>query len=273
MLHAIDMINFGPYGDPCETARIAQAAEQAGWDALFFWDHLAYVWGMDSADPWVLLAVAATATSRIKLGTAVTPLPRRRPQMLAQTLATLDRLDNGRTILGVGIGGVEEEYTRFGEVGDARERAQMLDESLEVLDQLFSGDKVEYSGEHYPVDGVTLSPLPVQRPRIPIWVGGNSRPAMRRAASWDGWMPNSADQDKIVKTPEETAADLEYILQYRTSTAPFDVAFIGYSNPDDRALINEYESAGVTWWLESIHGLRGSFDEMMARIQAGPVRG
>ncbi len=272
MHYGLDVINFGPYGEPRETARLARLAEEAGWEGLFFWDHLAYVWGMPSSDPWVLLTVAATATTRLKLGTAITPLPRRRPQVLAETITTLDLLSNGRAVLGVGIGGMAQEYTAFGETGDAKEHAAMLDEGLEVVNALWSGEKVTHHGAHYTVDGVALSPVPIQRPRVPIWVGGTSRPAMRRAARWDGFFPDSANQEKITRTPEQLAADLAYVRQYRGSNAPFDVIFMGYSAPTDGALVREYADAGATWWLECIHGLRGSYEEMLARIQAGPAR-
>ncbi len=272
MYFGIDIINFGPWGDPRNTAELAQAAEAAGWDGLFVWDHLAYVWGMDSADPWIILALAAAATKRLRIGTAVTPLPRRRHQVLAQTLTTLDRLSDGRTVLGVGLGGVAEEYTAFGEPGEAKEHAAMLDEGLEVLNRLMSGEKVEHRGAHYTVQGVTLSPLPVQRPRIPIWVAGTSRPAMRRAARWDGFFPDSSDQERIITTPEQLARQIDYVRQFRDSTSPFDVVFTGYSNPGDGELARRYEQAGATWWLESIHGLRGSYAEMLARIKAGPPR-
>ncbi len=273
MQYGLDVINFGPYGDPRATAQLARVAEDAGWDGLFVWDHLAFVWGMDSGDPWIILTAAALATTHLKLGTAVTPLPRRRPQVLAQTLTTLDRLSNGRMILGVGLGGVAEEYTSFGEPGDARTHAAMLDEGLEVLNQLWSGEKVEHHGAHYVIEGVTLSPLPIQRPRIPIWVGGNSHGAMRRAACWDGWLPDSANETQITKTPKQLATELAFIRQQRAGTAPFEVAFMGYSTPADKQLVREYADAGATWWLECLHGLRGSFDEMLSRVKAGPPRG
>ncbi len=272
MHYGLDLINFGPFGDPCQTARLARLAEDAGWEGLFFWDHLGYVRGWDSSDPWILLTVAATATTRLKLGTAITPLPRRRPQVLAETITTLDRLSNGRAVLGVGIGGSAEEYTAFGEPGDAKERAAMLDEGLEVVDALWSGQKVTHHGTHYTVEGVKLTPVPVQRPRVPIWVGGTSRPAMRRAARWDGFFPDSVNREKITRTPEQLAADIAYVRQYREGDLPFDVIFMGYSSPADCALVREYADAGATWWLECIPRMGGSFQEMLARIQAGPAR-
>jgi alkanesulfonate monooxygenase SsuD/methylene tetrahydromethanopterin reductase-like flavin-dependent oxidoreductase (luciferase family) len=214
--------------------------------------------------------VAAT-TTHLRLGTDVTPLPRRRPQVLAQTLVTLDLLSQGRVILGAGLGGVPEEFTVFGEPGDARVRAAMLDEALEVLDRLMSGAAVTYHGAHFKVENVTLSPLPVQRPRIPLWVGGDSRPALRRAARWDGWVIGGVNEGcKMVTAPQTLADKLAIIHTYRTSVAPFDVAITGCSNPGETALAGEYAAVGATWWLESLFGLRGSVEEMLARVRGGP---
>lgn len=272
MQFGLDVINFGQYGDPREFARIAQLAEAAGWDGLFVWDHLAFVWGMTAGDPWVLLTAAAAATHRIKLGPAVTPVARRRPHNLAFTLATLDRMTDGRMIFGVGLGGVPEEFTAFGEPGDPKVRAEMLDEGLEIIDRLWSGEKVNYHGNCYNVENVTLSPVPVQRPRIPIWVGGASHKALMRAVQWDGFFPDSVDQHKITRTPEQLAAQVLEIRRQRPFSSRYDVVFMGYSNPGDTALVRAYRDAGATWWLECLHDVRGPYDEMIARIKAGPPR-
>jgi probable F420-dependent oxidoreductase len=271
--YAIDIATLGDYADPRRVVELAVAAEDAGWQALFVWDHLAFSWGVPSGDPWVILAAVAQATRTLKIGTAVTPLPRRRPQVLANTIATLDLLSAGRVIFGAGLGGVPQEYAAYGEPDDARQRAQALDEGLEVLDRLWSGEPVDFHGQCYTVQGVTLSPLPVQRPRVPVWIGGESRAALRRAARWDGWVGGGDNEEaKMIKTPVQVAEIVSVLHQERTSTAPFDVALTGVSTPGDGALLRDYAEAGVTWWLESIHGFRGSFEEMKARVQAGPTR-
>ncbi len=271
MHYAIEIVPFGEYADPCKVIPLAQAAEAAGWEGLFVWDHLAYVFGFPGADPWVTLAAVAAVTTRLKLGTDVTPLPRRRPQVLAQTLVTLDLLSQGRAILGVGLGGVEGEFTSFGEPGDARQRAAMADEALEILDRLMSGEVVAFHGKHYTVENVTLSPLPVQRPRIPFWIGGDSRPALRRAARWDGWVAGGVNEEaKMVLSPQALAEKVAYIQMHRTQQAPFEIAITGCSQPGQSALTGEYADAGATWWLESLFGLRGSMQEMMDRVKAGP---
>nr|WP_255523669.1 LLM class flavin-dependent oxidoreductase [Terrabacter sp. MAHUQ-38] len=115
----------------------AVAAERAGWDGFFLWDHLlAFDPGpVDVVDPWMALAVAAVRTSRVRLGTLVTPLPRRRPAKVARETVTLDRLSGGRAVLGVGIGAMPFEWDYLREEPDAVVRGRMLDEQLELLER------------------------------------------------------------------------------------------------------------------------------------------
>lgn len=271
--YAIEIVPFGEFGDPRVVMDLAVAAESAGWDGLFVWDHLAYVWGMPGGDPWVILSAAAAVTERLRLGTDVTPLPRRRPQTLALTLATLDALSNGRVILGAGLGGSSLEFGAFGEPEDAATRAVMMDEALEVLDTLLRGERVNHQGRYYTARDVALNPLPVQRPRLPIWIGGDSNPALRRAARWDGWVIGAVnEQGEMVKPPERLAEQVAYIQAHRREDGPFDVAMSGCSAPGDRGMVAEYAGAGMTWWLETLFGLRGSVEENKARVLAGPPR-
>ena len=272
MRYGIVITNLGDYADPRAVVGLARVAEENGWDGMFVWDHLAFAWGVPSGDPWVILSAIAASTARLKLGTAVTPLARRRPQVVANALATLDLLSGGRLIFGAGLGGVGEEFSAFGEAAGTKGRAAMLDEGLSVLDGLLSGEEVSHHGEHYTVEGVKLAPLPVQRPRIPIWIGGESPAALRRAARWDGWLAPATSPDgtpTMAKTPDQIAEMVAAIYSRRVIDAPFEVAVDGYTEPDDR-LPRAYEGAGATWWLESIHGMRGCIEEMMARVRAGP---
>src|SRR3712207_6521294 len=165
MRYGIVTANLGDYADPRGAVRLARAAEAAGWEAFFVWDHLGFVRGVPSADPWTILSAVAATTTRLKLGLAVTPLARRRPQVVANALASLDLLSGGRVIFGAGLGGSPEEFTAFGEPGEAKRRAAMLDEGLEILDGLLSGEKVAHRGPHYAVENVSMTPRPLQRPR------------------------------------------------------------------------------------------------------------
>src|ERR687894_418746 len=186
MRYGIVTANLGEYADPRVAVRLARAAETAGWEAFFVWDPLGFVGGVPSGDPWVILSAVAASTRHLKLGLAVTPLARRRPQVVANALASLDLLSAGRAIFGAGLGGVPEEFTAFGESGDAKQRAAMLDEGLQILDGLWSGETVTHCGQHYAVEGVSLAPRPLQRPRIPIWIGGERAPALRPARRGGG---------------------------------------------------------------------------------------
>jgi alkanesulfonate monooxygenase SsuD/methylene tetrahydromethanopterin reductase-like flavin-dependent oxidoreductase (luciferase family) len=271
--YGIEITNLGDYADPRVALRLARGAEEAGWEGLFVWDHLAFAWGAPSGDPWVILSAVAASTERLKLGTAVTPLPRRRLQVVANALATLDLLGDGRVIFGAGLGGVKREFSAFGEPAEPKTRAAMLDEGLSVLDGLLSGEVVSHRGEHYVVEEVRLCPPPAQRPRIPIWIGGESAGALRRAARWDGWLAPATSPDGapvMAKGPDTIAEMVARIYRHRKGEAPFEVAVDGYTEPGDYELPRAYGEAGATWWLESIHGLRGDLDEMIARVRAGP---
>jgi alkanesulfonate monooxygenase SsuD/methylene tetrahydromethanopterin reductase-like flavin-dependent oxidoreductase (luciferase family) len=150
MRYGLQLRTLDAFADPRETVRVAAAAEEAGWAALLVWDHLAWAsYGVPSADPWVTLGACANATSRILLGTAVTPLPRRRPHVVAQQLASLSLASGGRVVFGAGLGGPRGEYERFGEDADERRRAAMLDEGLDVVAALLTGEPVDHHGEHY----------------------------------------------------------------------------------------------------------------------------
>ena len=269
MRRGIFLANIGTYSDPGTVVELAELAEESGWEALLVWDHLGFVWGMPAADPWVTLAAVAARTSRLVLGTSVTPLPRRRPHVLAHQVATLDVLSGGRVVFGAGIGGVPREFEAFGEPADARVRAEMLDEGLEVCSRLWAGEQVTYRGRHVVVDGVELRPAPV-RGKVPIWIGGNSPAALRRAARWDGWVADTAGLEGMVMSPDELAAKVGEIERQRAADAPFDVVVFGYSEANGGSLQDDYERAGATWWLEYFHDRRGDLARTIDRIRAGP---
>jgi alkanesulfonate monooxygenase SsuD/methylene tetrahydromethanopterin reductase-like flavin-dependent oxidoreductase (luciferase family) len=269
--YGLCVTNIGTYADPRAVARVGAAAEASGWESLLVWDHLAFVWGPPSGDPWVILAMVAAATSELRLGTAVTPVARRRPHVLAQTLATLDVATDGRMIFGAGLGGVPGEFASFGEDATPAVRAARLDEGLEVLARLWSGERVWHEGAHFTVRDVALAPLPVRR-HIPIWIGGSSPRARARAARWDGWVADSSDESRMTMSPDEVAAGAEEIAARRDIDSPFDVAVIGYSEPGEAETPAAYAAAGASWWLESIHDRRGSPPDLLHRIESGPPR-
>lgn len=279
MRYAISVPNFGGFADPSWTIALARDAEAAGWDAFFLWDHLLAWNGNVVADPWTLLAAIAVSTDRIRLGTMVTPLARRRPWQVVRQVVTLDHLSGGRAVLGVGLGyPPHEEFEVFGEPGDAHVRAELLDEGLEVVEGLMRGGAFSFHGRHVRIDDVAFAPRPVQTPRVPIWVAGawpHRRP-FRRAARFDGVVPIAlgADGKEVlidVPTMREVVA---YTDGYRTDGAAFDRIFTGFL-PQDRAeaLASEAELAsfGVTWWQVS-PAMGEPRDEVDAWVRRGPPR-
>jgi alkanesulfonate monooxygenase SsuD/methylene tetrahydromethanopterin reductase-like flavin-dependent oxidoreductase (luciferase family) len=266
MRFGLCVASIGTYADPRNVIELAEDAEGAGWEALLYWDHLAFVWGPPSADPWVTLAGVAARTERLRVGTNVTPVPRRRIHVLAHQVATLDVLSGGRAVFGAAIGGIPEEFTAFGETGDARERAEMLEEGLDLLRALWAGERVIHHGRHYTVEGVELKPRPAQE-RLPIWIGGNAQPALRRAARFDGWSADTTNQEGMRMRPDELARSVETIRALRGGLEGYDVAVMGHA---DQADPGQYARAGATWWLENVHDGRGSFDELRALVRQGP---
>jgi alkanesulfonate monooxygenase SsuD/methylene tetrahydromethanopterin reductase-like flavin-dependent oxidoreductase (luciferase family) len=281
MRYAVNVPNFEDYSDVRTVAALAADAEAAGWDGFFVWDHLAFVkaWRLRIADPWVLLTAVALATERLRLGPMVTPLPRRRPWKLARETVTLDRLSGGRLILGVGLGEPpEDEYGSFGEPTDPRVRAAMLDEGLEVLTRLWSGQSVSFSGRHYRVDEVAFQPTPVQEPRIPIWVAGAwPRPGpLRRAARFDGSCPLKVDGsgELAVFEADELRQLLAVVRRHRADpAAPFDL-LLGGMTPEDpaaaRAMLEPLAEAGMTWWQETVDPRQTDLATFRRRVRQGP---
>lgn len=268
MHYGLEVIPFGRFSDPREVVKIAQIAEKAGWEGLWLWDHLVFPWAV--GDPWITLAAVASATQSMKLITGVAPMPRYRPHLLARQMTSLDLLSGGRVIFGTGLG-IPSDFTPFGEPESAKTRAAMTDEGLALLTALWSGAEVTHQGEFYQAEKVRFLPTPVQRPRIPVWIGGDSPAALRRAAHWDGWIMGVIDEQcQVTKPPAQIAAQVTAIRQQRTSSEPFAVAIDGTSTAHDGALAREYADAGATWWFEAIFETRGPLEEQIARIKAGP---
>lgn len=186
MRYGVDVINFWRLGEPEMIQEIARTAEAAGWDGLFVWDHVSAAWesgGVAIFDPWTLLAGAACVTERIVLGTNVTPVPRRRPQVLAMQVATVDHLSQGRAVLGVGLGAEEADFVRFGEDFAAGLRAEKLDEALDVITTLWSGGLVQHHGRHYMVDGVRNPVAAGRRREVPDLGGRQQRPGLETSGT------------------------------------------------------------------------------------------
>lgn len=264
-----------PKGDARAAAQFAHEAEAAGWDGFFVWDS---VWGID---PWVTLAAVAMRTERIRIGTMITPVSRRRPWKLAGETATLDQLSGGRLILSVGLGATDTGFAEFGEETDRKIRAELLDEGLEILTGLWRGQPFNYEGKHYRVRETTfmLPPPPVQTPRIPIWVVGAwpRKKSMRRVARYDGLLPAKigADGALAAVTPDDIRDMKAFVEDRRAENTPFDIVMEGETSGEDSAQAREtllpLAEAGVTWWLETMWS-QDDPKEVRARLEQGPPR-
>jgi alkanesulfonate monooxygenase SsuD/methylene tetrahydromethanopterin reductase-like flavin-dependent oxidoreductase (luciferase family) len=228
-LRGIFVAPFDELSEPRRVAELAARAEQAGWDGFFIWDHVAYRAPVTAvADPWVTLAAVATATERVRIGALVTPLARRRPHQLARETVTLDRLSGGRLVFGAGLGSDrtgEFDPAHFGEEGDPRARAVLLDEGLDRLDAYWQGE---------------FEPRPVQRPRIPVWVAARwpHRRPLARAARWDGLFP-------IDLPGPEALAELAGEVAALRGSGPYDLVAEVPTGTDPAPWIE----AGATWCL------------------------
>lgn len=269
----ISIPNFGDFGDPATMVDLAVTAERVGFDGFFLWDHILIDEGVDVADPWVVLGAMAQATERILLGPMVTPIPRRRPWVLARQATSVDHLSGGRLILGVGLGApAPEEFGTFGEPESDQIRAELLDEGLDVLAGMWSGEPFSYAGTHFQVKETVFGPRPARSQGIPIWVAGMwpNRPPFRRAARYDGVAPIRADMAPM--RPEELAEVVAYVERHRVehgaADGPFDVAIGAAPDPDVIAALGK---AGATWAMIG-PDLGADATDVKALIEAGVPR-
>jgi probable F420-dependent oxidoreductase len=198
---------FGPTASPEALRKLTQQAEAVGFDAVWFADHIViprqvqslYPYAADGASPFdpdqpfyeplSVLNFLAGCTQRIRLGTHVLIIPYRHPVFTAKILATLDVLSGGRLMLGIGVGWMEEEFQALG-VSTYAERGAVTNEYLRLFKELWTKDRPHFQGKYCQVWDIGFYPKPVQKPHPPIWIGGHSTPALRRAATLgDGWMP------------------------------------------------------------------------------------
>ncbi len=260
-----------PGGDIRHIVEMGREVEDAGWDGFFYYDF----WG---ESPWVALGAVAVQTKRVRLGAVLTPLPWRRPWIIAREIASLDRLSEGRAVLPVGLGAAgEDEFERgntsLGEPVDRKVRAELLDEGLEIVTRLWSEERVTYRGKHYELEEFGLATRPVQEPRVPIWVVGMwPRPkSMSRALRYDGLLVAGK-----VQTPDDLREVHKYVQEHRQDAAHFDLVYEGRTPGDDpagaRELVRPLAEAGATWWMEAMWSSPNSEEDVLRRIRQGPPR-
>ncbi|HAI99926.1 MAG TPA: hypothetical protein DCL97_04590 [Dehalococcoidia bacterium] len=216
------MPSRGDMASPANLRTLAQRAESLGFDSAWVSDHIILPRSVDSFYPYAANGVAtfrpdedyyeplaalnflAGCTQKIRLGTHVLILPYRNPVLTAKMISTLDVLSEGRFILGAGVGWMEEEFKALG-LDTFAQRGAVTDEYIQLFKELWTKDNPEFQGEHYQLSESGFQPKPVQKPHPPIWIGGHTNPAIRRAAKYgDGWMPIGLRPPAILE-PEELA--------------------------------------------------------------------
>jgi len=211
---------------------IAKKGEEFGFDSLLTGDHILVPRNISSVYPYTeggefpgspsgeameqitLLAYIAGQTSKIRVVTSVLIVPHRNPLVAAKALATLDVLSGGRLVVGVGVGWMKEEFEALG-LPPFEERGAVTDEYIRAFKELWTEDDPYFEGKYISFDNISFLPKPVQKPHPPIWVGGESRPALRRTAELaDGWYPFGANPTFPMGTPEQLKAGLDRLAQY-----------------------------------------------------------
>ena len=255
---------------PDAIAKIARAADAIGFDQLDFFDHVVMGHPMEGRDPspyppqipilepLVALGFAAALTERIGLGIEVLVLPQRQPALAAKQISTLDTLSGGRIRVGVGVGWQKCEYEALGT--DFHKRGSMLDEAIPLLRRYWSDPSIDFEGRHFVATQLAMEPKPPQGSAIPIWVGGDSPAALRRAGTLgDGWMANGAITEvdiqaiAAVKQHAERAGRDPAKLGFQAQiTAPFDAEDLAgikfHSSPERIAgVIADARQAGFDW--------------------------
>ena len=229
----VSLPSRGPMASPHGLKSLAQRAEDLNFDSVWVSDHVILPRKVDSFypyapdgvptflpdedyyEPLAALNFLAGCTQRVRLGTHVLILPYRNPVLTAKILATLDVLSEGRVILGAGVGWMEEEFQALG-LNTYHERGAVTDEYIELYKELWTKDEPSFHGKYYQLSGSGFQPKPVQKPHPPIWIGGHTGPAIRRAAKYgDGWFPIGLRPPAILE-PEELAGKIDRL---RTLTA------------------------------------------------------
>ncbi|MCU1535752.1 MAG: hypothetical protein JWP82_103 [Humibacillus sp.] len=250
---------FDALADPAVIGDLAAEAEEAGWDGFFLWDHLRYGERVEEiADVWICCAAVAMRTKSVLFGPMVTPLARRRPQVVARQAASLAVLSGGRFVLGLGLGDDwVGEFSAFGDEPDPRARAALLDEGLEVLTGLLSGQRVDHDGPHHAARGVTFAPAPA----VPIWLAGRfgNRAPLRRAARYDGYFvidlhdPQELEAVTTSLAAHEPAHAIDVVVDLRVEQDP-----------------SPWLDRGASWVLTRIGPYDLDLTEVRRTIAAGP---
>jgi hypothetical protein len=267
-----------PFSDPRKVADIARLAEETGWDGLYLGDA---IWCMD---PMIALTAAAMVTTRLRLGTLVIPAPLRVPYKIASESVALDHLSGGRLTLGLAMGATWMGWHAFpDEIMDTRARAEMLDETIDILTELYQRKPFDYGGKHFhlkltQMDVMHYPPKPIQQPRIPLWIPAvwPRMKSIQRVLKCDGLLPHKMNAEN--KFEDVKPADLRemktYIDANRTLTTPFDYVMEGKTIAMTPLQMQDtlcpWMEAGMTWWVESLWG--EPEEKIIERVKQGPPK-
>lgn len=297
--HGIVLPNWTVDGEADRLVEYAVAAEGAGWDGVFLADHLTfpprpepedlpeeYVDEGSSdertadertdrpfPDPWITLAGIASRTESVRLGSWITPIPRRQPWQLSRDLATLDHLSDGRVLLCGGLG-QRTEYTPFGRPYDQRQLGQQYDEALDVVAGLWTGESFSYDGEYYTLEDAVLLPTPVQKPRIPVIIGGlwpNKKP-FHRGARWDGIVPHFRGDGVILGNDVDPADEVRRMLEYYHTVTDDPGEILLPADPPGVSpdYVETCRELGATWLYVRPRDESGEWELTMDRVRDGP---
>ena len=292
----------GEMAGPEQLRNVAQRAEALGYDHVWVSDHIILPKKVDSFYPYAEDGVAtfkpdepyyeplsalnfiAGCTQRVRLGTHVLIIPYRNPVLTAKILSTLDVLSGGRVILGAGVGWMEEEFQAMG-LDTYKERGAVTDEYLQVYKELWTKEDASFDGKYYQISDTGFEPKPVQKPHPPVWIGGHSGPAVRRAAKYgDGWMPIGLRPPAILE-PEELAGKIARLrkltveagraedavtLTFSTGVVFNDAAGSSRAwmqgNPDQIASdLRQYQDLGVSNFIVNFQG--GTVPELQENME------
>jgi probable F420-dependent oxidoreductase len=272
----------GPYAGPDAVAAFAQKAEELGFDSVWMTDHIAlpvdvqtrypyredgkFFWSPETPylDTILVLTWAAAATQRIKVGTSVLIASWHHPINTAKALATLDVLNGGRTILGVGTGWMEEQFNILG--APFHTRGARTTEYIALLKHLWTEDLADFQGEHFQYSGFKMYPKPVSQPSIPVWCGGKSTGVLKRvAAVGDGWHPLYIEPDELevkLKELEGYLAEHGRTLDDITLSArPVDQATL------DGPTIDRYTELGVKLLIADTSFEHDSLESVLDEVE------
>ena len=266
-------------GTPHETLALAREAEEAGWDGVFTWDAISIPGWTDVYDAWVIMGALATVTERVTIGAMILPLARRRPWKVVKEAVTIDHLSHGRLVLPVALGVPDD--AGFNAVNtdstDRKERAERLDEALEILAKGQTGEPFTHAGKHFQVTEMTLRPKPVQA-RIPVWAvaGWPKEKSLARTIRWDGIIPMNMTEganpfDPIQPTMVREIAD--WCAAHRETDTPFDIVIEATSQgPGDSDYAGAVAESGATWFIESRWDEAETPASLLERVRKGPPR-